>query len=92
MTSTASAPRPRRSWRKLVLFGSVAAAIALLGALAVGELLLRLYDPLPHPLADLRGLYEVSADGHIQLAAGWSGSQSVEGRRVPIAVDRKSVV
>jgi lysophospholipase L1-like esterase len=87
VTSTTAVPRPRRSWRKLVLFGSVAAAIALLGALAVGELLLRFYDPLPHPLADLRGLYEVSGAGHIQLAAGWSGAQFVEGRRVPIAID-----
>lgn len=77
-----------RSRRRLILFAL--AAVLLSGALAslAIEGLLRIYDPLPHPLADLRGLYEVDAAGELQLAAGWRGAQFVEGQSVPIAINR----
>lgn len=87
MTTTSPTVRSRRSRRKLALF-ALAAVVLGVGVAAVAiELMLRVYDPLPHPLAELRGLYEVDREGHVQLAAGWRGSQFVEGRRVPIEIN-----
>ena len=67
-----------------MLFVALAVGIGLVVALLAIELALRVYDPLPHPLADLRWFYSLDAQGRIQTTAGWTGSQYVENRRVPI--------
>jgi hypothetical protein len=77
----------RRSRRRLVLFGMMAGLLGLLVAIGAVELLLRSYDPLPHPLTDIRGLYTVDAEGRIRLQPGWRGQQRIEDRWVPIAID-----
>lgn len=80
------ATRPRRR-RKFVLFALLAGLLGLAAALAAAEILLRIHDPLPHPLADIRGLYAVDATGSICLTPGWRGNQRIEGQQVPIEID-----
>ncbi len=57
------------------------------GAVLVIEVVLRIYDPLPHPLTEIRWLYRVDDQGRIELTPGWSGGQTLEGRRTKISIN-----
>jgi hypothetical protein len=54
------------------------------GAVLAAELALRIYDPLRLPLEDMRGFYQLDANGRIETTPGWNGNQYVEGRTVPV--------
>ncbi|MCA8967052.1 MAG: hypothetical protein KDC48_19385, partial [Planctomycetes bacterium] len=87
MTTSATPSPRRRSRRRLVLFVLFAIGLGCVGALLAIELLLRVYDPLPHPLTEIRWLYRVDDQGRIELTPGWQGGQTLEGRRTQISIN-----
>lgn len=86
---SATSPPPNRSRpplrrRTKLLFAASALLVGFLGAVLVIEVALRIYDPLKLPLEDMRGFYQLDAQGRIETAPGWNGNQFVERRTVPV--------
>lgn len=74
--------KKRRGRRRL--FGLIATMIGLIAALAITEIILRVWDPLRLPAEDLRGFYRLDAESRIEVTPGWSGRQYVEKRLVAV--------
>ncbi|MFO1077205.1 MAG: SGNH/GDSL hydrolase family protein [Planctomycetota bacterium] len=75
---------PKRSGLQRILFALIAALLGVIFALVIGEVALRIWDPLHLPLEDMRGFYRLDAGGRIETTPGWTGAQLVEGRPVPV--------
>lgn len=91
MSATSPPPnRPRQPLRRRtkLLFGLAALFVGFLGAVLVIEVALRIYDPLKLPLEDMRGFYQLDAQGRIETAPGWNGRQMVDGRTVEVHTNR----
>ncbi|MCA8952216.1 MAG: hypothetical protein KDE27_22085 [Planctomycetes bacterium] len=75
--------KPARRGRKL-LFGVIALAVGLVGALVVAEIALRIWDPLRLPHEDTRGFYRLDGEGRIETTPGWTNTQYVDGAAIAV--------
>lgn len=85
---TAPSGKPRRTWRRKLLFAAVTSGFALLVAAVLGEILLRSFGPnLLGVAGELRGFYRLDGQGGMEPVPQWRGAMTVAGRTVDIALD-----